>query len=190
MCGGAGSSGNWWNDQTSPLAVCAEKTLDRFQTREVTDVMPRVFTHLQHGGGIYVQEYIILENIWKNQENTIFSLIWLCQCCLKSGVKQIGSQWWAEYSHSAWLIVRYLFTQIMEGLKSVQRYADTHETMVGMCTKTKKCMIWSFKQISDGLKRISTNLVFVSSVCFLVRPLLAISVSDLNYGSCLGGESN
>ena len=46
-----------------PLAVCAEKTLDRFQTREVTDVMPRVFTHLQHGRGKYVQEYIILENI-------------------------------------------------------------------------------------------------------------------------------
>ena len=45
-------SGNWWNDHApaSPPAVCAEKTLERFRTGEVTDVMPTVFTHLQHGG--------------------------------------------------------------------------------------------------------------------------------------------
>ena len=33
-------------------AVCAEKTSGRFPTREVTDVMPKVFTHLKHRGGI------------------------------------------------------------------------------------------------------------------------------------------
>ena len=41
-----------------------------------------------------------------------------------------------------------------------------------------------------GEKKENTNLVFVSSVCFLLRPPLAISVSDLNYGSCRAGESN
>ena len=47
-------SGNWWNDHApaSPPAVCAEKTSGRFPTREVTDVMPKVFTHLKHRGGI------------------------------------------------------------------------------------------------------------------------------------------
>ena len=34
----------------SPPTVCAEKTLERFRTREVTDVMPRVFAHLQQEG--------------------------------------------------------------------------------------------------------------------------------------------
>ena len=48
-------SGNWWNDHApaSPPAVCAEKTSGRFPTREVTDVMPKVFTHLKHRGGIW-----------------------------------------------------------------------------------------------------------------------------------------
>ena len=68
----AASSGNWWNDQTCgsptppPPAVCAEKTLDPFRTREVTDVMPRVFTHLQQRGEKCVQEYINL-NIFERK---------------------------------------------------------------------------------------------------------------------------
>ena len=35
------------------------------------------------------------------------------------------------------------------------------------------------------------HILCLSALCvFWLRPLLAISVSDLNYGSCLGGESN
>ena len=49
-----------------PPAVCAEKTLDPFRTREVTDVMPRVFTHLQQRGEKCVQEYIILKIFERN----------------------------------------------------------------------------------------------------------------------------
>ena len=48
----------------APPPVCSEKTLDRFRTREVTDVMPRVFAHLQQRENMY-RGIIYPRKYWK-----------------------------------------------------------------------------------------------------------------------------
>ena len=48
----------------APPPVCCEKTLDRFRTREVTDVMPRVFAHLQQRENMY-RGIIYPRKYWK-----------------------------------------------------------------------------------------------------------------------------